>query len=92
MLLVHVIQEQLRNLDGSVWVMNWNEMSILREFVNDHQDRIEAIRCRQTLHEVHTDNFLGLRRYWEWFKETRQFSVLNFSLLTNGALLHKGLH
>lgn len=53
MQLVDVGDKSLLHLESSERMLQGNEMSIPRELIDDHQDRVGAGRTRKALNEIH---------------------------------------
>lgn len=61
---VHVVHEYLSNLQCSEGVLNWYEVTILRELVNYHQQCIEVVSSWKPFNKVHANNLPCLIWYW----------------------------
>jgi hypothetical protein len=63
--LMDVIDKRLGNGQGRVGVLEWYEMSILGELVNDHQDDVMAARLGKALDKVEADCMPGFWGNWQ---------------------------
>jgi hypothetical protein len=54
---IHVVDKHFRYLASIVGVSHWNEVSILRKLIDDHQEIIVLSGRRQPINEVHRSSF-----------------------------------
>lgn len=52
----YLIQEDLGDLGGCVRMQQWNEVTLLAEFVNNHENAVCIARTWKTFDKVHRDD------------------------------------
>jgi hypothetical protein len=57
--LVDVVEEELRHLGCCKWMLQWDEMFVLRQLVDHHQDDVVAVGLGQPFHEIQTQCMPG---------------------------------
>jgi hypothetical protein len=90
--LIDVIDKRLGNGQGRVRMLEWYEVSILGELVNDYQDDIMAAGLGKAFDEVKADCMPGFWGNWQWLEESRKFGVLHFRPLADITALNKILN
>ena len=60
-----IVDKNLSYLEGSERVRQWQEMSVLGEFVHDYHDIVIGCRFWETFDEVKGNHLSGMLRYWK---------------------------